>query len=113
MLPLAPRERRCATSPLGAFDSSGICAELFRDLRDLLRCVVGREHRRLRGEIECRRAFGRVVLYDELFTGLRMRAAEDGAELEIVVGGEPVQPEMLAALDVRPAFGDLLGRNPR
>ena len=60
-----------------------------------------------------RRASGRVVLYDELFTGLRMRPAEDGAELEILVGGEPVQPEMLAALDVRLAFGDLLGRNPR
>jgi hypothetical protein len=50
---------------------------------------------------------------DEVLTGLGMRAVEDGAGLRERVLREPVQLEVLARLDVRPALRDLVGRDPR
>ena len=49
----------------------------------------------------------------ELLTGLGMRAVEHRFDLLEVARGEPVELEMLTALDVRLAFGDLVGRDPR
>ena len=42
-----------------------------------------------------------------------MQPVEDRRQLVEVVLRQAVQLQMLAALDVRPALGDLVGRNPR
>ena len=56
---------------------------------------------------------GRLVEHDELLLRLRMRPVEDSGELLVVVGREAVEPEVIAALDVRLALRDLLRRDSR
>ena len=50
---------------------------------------------------------------EQVLAGLRVRTVEDGLDLLEVAGREPVELEVLAALDVRLALGDLVGRDPR
>ncbi len=103
-----------ATTPVGSFGRPAACAELGRDLRDQLRLGTGREDRRLAREVERRGALGMTLLGDhEFLAGLRMRAVEHGGDLLEVVLGEAVELQVLAALDVRLALRDLVGRDPR
>ena len=67
--------------------------------------VVGREDRRLRGQIARWHALGRLVEDDEILAGLRIRPVEDGGEHLVVARREAVETEMVPARDVGPALG--------
>ena len=92
----------------------GRLAQRARDLGDLLGRVVGREHRRLRRKVGRRRsprARGRRPRGPRPSPGARpLKTATISL---VVVRGEAVELQVLAALDVRLALGDLVGRDPR
>jgi hypothetical protein len=58
-------------------------------------------------------ALRRLVENDEVLAGLRVRSVEDRSQLLVVVRGEAVETQMIAALDVRPALRNLLRGDPR
>ena len=75
--------------------------------------VVRGEHIRLGGRFGPREPVRRGVLDPELLAGLGVLALEDGGDLLVVLGREPIERQVQALLEVRATLGNLLGRDPR